>query len=63
MNVDKTVSLLMTSGGQVSSVWESHADAQARADSFNADPWWSPGEPDQDAPYSVVIWLVREAKQ
>lgn len=56
---DQHVTLLLTQWGQVSSVWASREEAAAKAKQLNDDPFVAPGEPDQDAPYSVEEMVVR----
>jgi hypothetical protein len=47
------VHLLVGKQTGVVSAYEHLADAEARRDKFNADPWIEPGTPDPDAPYEV----------
>lgn len=53
-----SVTLLLNHLGQPLAAFASHADAQARCDKYNADPFLEPDKPDPDAPYSIETWSV-----
>lgn len=55
----ETVTFLLRRGGHVVSVYSKEADARARMEKFNADPFLAPGHPDPDAPYSIARWHVQ----
>lgn len=57
MNTD-TVFILLNTHGRICSVNANQADAEAKRDKFNADPFLASEESDPDAPYTVESWTV-----
>ena len=55
------VFMLMNWRGHVCSVYASQADAEAKREKFNADPYIEADRKDPDAPYSVAVWCVKDA--
>ncbi len=55
-----TVYLLIGRETGVVSVYAHEGDANDRRDKYNADPFIEPDNPDQDAPYEVQAFGVRE---
>ena len=53
-----TVALLIGKRSGVVRVFATEAEAIARRDQFNADPFLAEEMPDHDAPYTVQSWAV-----
>jgi hypothetical protein len=54
-----TVTLLVGKQTGVVAAYAVEAEASAKAEEHNADPFLAPGEPDPDAPYKVATFRVR----
>lgn len=53
------VYVLFSASHHMTSIYESQEAAEATRDRYNTDPFVAPGEPDQDAPYTVEAWQTR----
>lgn len=58
-----TITILTNCHQQTVAVYACEADAIAKRDAFNADPYLDTETPDTDAPYVIETWTVTEHSQ